>query len=75
MQKNYTKDTLTNIAKRKPMEQSECSVCHACGCGTTLYEVGGKSYCKLHYPVVPITTVIDDQILTPQQILNIANGQ
>lgn len=52
-----------------------CSVCNACGCGVALYDVGGKLYCGSHRPVIRSTSVVDSQTLTPQQKLNITNGQ
>lgn len=55
------------------MAQKECAVCHACGCGTPLYDVAGKLYCGAHRPVV--VTASDAQILTPQQRINLSNGR
>lgn len=52
----------------------ECSICHVCGCGKALYDVNGQLYCVIHIPAVN-TTVVDSQLLTPQQVLNINNGK
>jgi hypothetical protein len=44
---------------------NECSVCHACGCGTPLYLSNGKYFCKRHLPATQSKR--DDQVLTPEQ--------
>lgn len=56
------------------MSQRVCSVCGACGCGTALFDVAGKLYCSTHRPNI-IVGAPDAQILTPQQKLNLINGQ
>lgn len=55
----------------------ECVICHACGCGTVLYERDGQLYCTGHLPPVPNqvhTDIQDDQVLTMQQKINLGYG-
>ena len=56
------------------MANNYCSVCNACGCGVPIFQVAGIYYCTQHRPAIPATGS-DAQILTPQQKINIANGQ